>query len=345
MTYSQTLWAFFPSRSGHTLRPSKKAHNLLYSKGKLHSWIKKKEPSKPRTPVLKSLKEGPISFPVNPPLITTACAVQVAEMLPSSPHILSELQTLLKNPQSGVQEVAVLLRQDQGLTARIVRIANSIVFNRGEGVGSLEESLGRIGYTEVHRMAGAVVLRQLSPIEFSFYPISQIQFSRNSLLVAFLMEDISAHSGANPQVAYTAGLLRSIGKLVIDTVARTDFSGRQAPPIGEEGLLAWEQDFFGITHPEVASAVLRAWRFPVEVFVPVRDHLLHRLAVDPLPSCKMLHLAAATADQHGWGLPGESIYWDAAEASREELGLSPPDLSEMLKRAEEQCEHVLSAWG
>ncbi len=266
-------------------------------------------------------------------------------MLPSSPHILSELQTLLKNPKNGVEEVAVLLRQDQGLTARVVRIANSIVFNRGEAVGSLEESLGRIGYAEVHRMAGAAVLRQLSPIEFSFYPISKIEFSRNSLLVAFLMEEIGAHSGANPQVAYTAGLLRSIGKLVIDTVARTDFSGLQAPPIGEEGLLAWEQDFFGITHPEVASAVLRAWRFPVEVFVPVRDHLLHRLAVDPLPSCKMLNLAAATADQHGWGLPGESTYWGAAEAIREELGLSPPDLSEMLRRAEEQCEHVLSAVG
>jgi HD-like signal output (HDOD) protein len=271
--------------------------------------------------------------------------VQVAEKLPSSPHILSELQTLLNNPDNGVEEVAVLLRQDQGLTARVVRIANSIVFNRGEAVGSLEESLGRIGYAEVHRMAGAAVLRQLSSIEFSFYPISKIEFSRNSLLVAFLMEEIGSHSGTNPQVAYTAGLLRSIGKLVIDTVARTDFRGRQAPPIGEEGLLAWEQKFFGITHSEVASAVLRAWRFPVEVFVPVRDHLLHRLAVDPLPSCKMLHLAAATADKRGWGLPGESIYWGAADAIQEELRLSPQDLAEILERAEGQCERVLSALG
>jgi HD-like signal output (HDOD) protein len=159
------------------------------------------------------------------------------------------------------------------------------------------------------------------------------------------MEEIGGRSGANPQVAYTAGLLRSIGKLVIDTVARTDFRGRQAPPIGDEGLLAWEQKFFGITHSEVASAVLRAWRFPVEVFVPVRDHLLHRLAVDPLPSCKMLHLAAATADKRGWGLPGESVYWGTAEAIQEELRLSPQDLADMLERAEGQCERVFSALG
>ena len=271
--------------------------------------------------------------------------MQVAEKLPSSPHILSELQTLLNNPDNGVEEVAVLLRQDQGLTARVVRIANSIVFNRGEAVGSLEESLSRIGYAEVHRMAGAAVLRQLSSIEFTFYPISKVEFSRNSLLVACLMEEIGSHSGTNPQVAYTAGLLRSIGKLMIDTVARTDFRGRQAPPIGEEGLLAWEQKFFGITHPEVASAVLRAWRFPVEVFVPIRDHLLHRLAVDPLPACKMLHLAAATAEKRGWGLPGESIYWGAAEAIQEELRLSSQDLADILERAESQCERVFSALG
>lgn len=291
------------------------------------------------------MKEGPITFSLNPPSITSARAVQVAEKLPTSPHILNDLQTLLNNPENGIEKVAVLLRQDQGLTARVVRIANSIIFNRGEAVGSLEESLSRIGFAEVHRMAGAAVLQQLSSIEFSFYPFSKFEFSRNSLLVGFLMEEFGGHVGANPQVAYTAGLLRSIGKLVIDTVARTDFSGLQAPPLGDDGLLAWEQEFFGITHPEVASAVLRAWKFPVEVFVPVRDHLLQRLAVDPLPSCKMLHLAAATADKHGWGLPGESIYWGAAEAIQEELRLSPQDLSEMLERSEAKCERAVSALG
>ncbi|MBL9207964.1 MAG: HDOD domain-containing protein [Opitutaceae bacterium] len=257
--------------------------------------------------------------------------------------MLTELQRLLTDANNGVDEVAELLRRDAGLTARVVRIANGIVFNRGDSVGSLEGALGRIGYEEVHRMAGAAVLRQMASMEFAYYPISEFTFCRNSLLCAFLMEELADYAELDPKTAYTTGLLRSIGKLLMDATARAEGRSEQIQPLGKEGLLEWEQQVFGLTHPEVATAVLRAWRFPVEVFMPIRDQYLHSLPVEPHVSCRVLNLVGAIAEDHGWGLPGELVYWSQSHFIQAELRLSPDARSIIEERAARQARHYLNA--
>lgn len=79
------------------------------------------------------------------PQLTLQRTVQVAEDLPSAPQVLADLLALLKDPDSGIAEVTVLLRRDVGLTTRVLRIANSVVYNKGDPVGSLEEALARVG--------------------------------------------------------------------------------------------------------------------------------------------------------------------------------------------------------
>lgn len=256
---------------------------------------------------------------------------------------MTELQQLLADANNGIDEVSRLLRQDAGLTARVVRIANGIVFNRGEAVGSLEGALGRIGFNEVHRLAGAAVLRQLASMEFAFYPISTFAFCRNSLFVAFLMEEMAGYAELDPRVSYTTGLLRSVGKLLLDATARAERRSEEALPLGHDGLIAWEQQVFGLTHPEVTSAVLRAWRFPVEVFMPIRDHYLHGLAVEPHVSCQVLNLASAFAEEQGWGLPGETSYWNAASAFQARLRISSDERAEIVERAAGQTRRFLRA--
>jgi HD-like signal output (HDOD) protein len=275
--------------------------------------------------------------------ITCLRAVQVAERLPSAPYVLTELQQLLADPNNGVEEVSALLRQDAGLTARVVRIANGIVFNRGGSVGSLEAALGRIGFNEVHRLAGAAVLRQLASMDFAFYPISTFAFCRNSLAVAFVMEELSGYAELDSRVAYTTGLLRSIGKLILDTTARAEYRTDQVVPLGHEDLLAWEQCSFGIAHPEVAVAVLRAWRFPAEAFMPIRDHFLHHLPVEPHVSCRVLNLACGWVDDFGWGLPGERAFWEPAAKTKEELRISRGQHDEIVERAATQTRRFLEA--
>lgn len=250
-------------------------------------------------------------------------AVQVAETLPAAPRVLAELQALLQDPNNGLDEVAEVLRHDMGLTSRVIRIANGVMFNKGDPVGSLEEALVRVGFNEVYRLAGLAALAQLASFELAFYGVSAARLRENALLVGLLMEELAFVVGEDARIAYTVGLMRPASRIVLDATAQKDLKGLKPTPIGTKALHVWERDTFGIVGREVGAAVLKAWRFPAEVFVPIRDHHLQGLAVDPVPMAKVLHVAATLAEMRGFALPGETGYWEAeAEKAADAVGLT-----------------------
>lgn len=275
--------------------------------------------------------------------ITCARAVQAAENLPSAPRVLAELQELLRDPNNGLDEVTDLLRHDSGLTARIIRIANGVVYNKGDPVATLEEALGRVGFEEVFRLTGLASVTGLVNFQLRTYGVAAQRLRENSVFVAVLMEELAQFVSADPRVSYTAGLLRSAGKIALDVAAQCDLRFVRPPPMAPAGLLAWEQDFFGPTNPEVGAALLRAWRLPLEVYVPIRDHYLHGLAVDPLPMAKQLFLAAGAADEAGWGLPGEAVYWpEQRDEVLREFQLAAEVFGRLIARARTRFEKMLA---
>jgi HD-like signal output (HDOD) protein len=60
--------------------------------------------------------------------ITTENLLQIAQTFPSTPHILAELGLLLKNPNVELRDIALQLKRDPTLTARLIRLGNSAAF-------------------------------------------------------------------------------------------------------------------------------------------------------------------------------------------------------------------------
>lgn len=273
--------------------------------------------------------------------ITHQRVLQVAETLPTTPRVLAELRVLLQDANKGLDEIAALLRQDIGLTSRVLRIANGVMFSQGDAVGSLEEALGRIGFKEVYRLAGMAALAQMASFELAYYGMSALRLRENALLVALLMEELSPAAELDARVAYTIGLMRPTSRIVLDATAQQDLRDVAVPPLGARRVAEWESEVFGITGQEVNAAVLRSWRFPPEVYVPIRDHYLHALAVDPMPAAKVLHVAATLAEMRGFGLPGESGYWEAGvEAAAEARGIDQAVADDAGERAMERFEQL-----
>ena len=255
--------------------------------------------------------------------ISAARLIKVAESLPGAPKVLTELDDLMRNPNSNLEMIAALLRRDIALTGRIVRIANGIVYTRGEPVGELEEALARVGFSEVFRLISIASMLQMADVQLRYYPITPKILRENALFSALLMEALAPLVGIEPRLAYTTGLLRSVGRIVLDVTAQRDRCIHQVPPLPEDGLVEWELDLFGMTSYEAGTHVLKAWRFPAELIVAVRDQLLHNLVIDPLPIAKLLHVAVAAVYAAGYTMPGGHYYLDryAAEA-RSDLNLS-----------------------
>ena len=273
--------------------------------------------------------------------------LKVADSLPPGARILAELRELLLDPNSETEAITGLLRRDSALTTRIIRIANGVAFRRGDLVGSLDEAVLRIGLQQVYGLLGIASASQILGTPLKVYPIPSKALRENALFAALLMEELAPKIGEDARLAYTAGLLSSIGKIALDrTVQVLSRPGSPPlPPIELTGIIAWERDVFGLTSTEVAAHILRAWRFPAEVYVAIRDHRLEDLTVDPMPMAKLLHVAAAAVADHGHGLPGEHAIWERhAATAREDLALSDDVMAAGLDRAGAKFEKQKSAF-
>ena len=250
--------------------------------------------------------------------ISREALLHVVKTLPAAPQILAQLGRLLLDINSDLGDITLLLKRDAALTARIIRISNSAIYNTGLPFASLEEALARVGYTEVYRLTGFAAVAQLADQHLPLYDMTGLQLRENALFTALMMELTAPTAGLDEREAYTAGLLRSIGKIAIDRISRG--SGLAFDVGGPEGIAAWETAQMGQTNVEAAATILGEWRFPVDTIVSIRDHYTDE--ANDFALAHLLNLAAGAADRRGHGLPGETGYWSLTPARLAAAGLN-----------------------
>ncbi len=271
--------------------------------------------------------------------ISREALLAVVKTLPAAPQILAQLGRMLLDINSDLSDITLLLKRDAALTARIIRISNSAIYNTGLPFASLEEALARVGYTEVYRLTGFAAVAQLADQQLPLYGLTGVQLRENALFTALMMEITAPKAGLDEREAYTAGLLRSVGKIAIDRIGKG--GGFTFEAGGREGVAAWEAAQLGTTNVEAAATILGEWRFPSDTVVAIRDHYLENASDFPLAN--LLNLAASAADCRGQGLPGEQSYWDVSSERLEAAGIKRPDFEAAERLALERFQALRSA--
>ena len=269
--------------------------------------------------------------------------MKVATELPAGPRILALLGRRLLDMHSDLGVVADLIRCDPALTARILRVANSVAFRAESPLASLEEALARVGFVEVYRLTGFIAVAQISESSLPFYGVTGAQFRENSLLTALLMEEMATAAGMDAQGAYTAGLLRSIGKIALNRLA---VQAGDPPNYDEDGagpLAEWEKRVIGWNNCAAAAEILREWRFPDDLLRAIADHYVPSTAEPAL--AVLLNLAAGAAERCGHGLPGEFSYWELSRERLAVLGIEEIQIEEATHRALEKFGPIRAAVG
>jgi HD-like signal output (HDOD) protein len=257
--------------------------------------------------------------------------LHVVKTLPAAPQILARLGQMRLDPIADLNDVTALLRCDTALTARIIRIANTAAYTVGEPFASIEQALARVGFGEIYRIAGLAAVAQMTNQSLKFYGVSGVQLRENSLLCALLIEALAPKVGFDAQDAYSAGLLRSIGKIALEGFLRTGPKSEAFDPAAGRPLEEWERSQAGFTSGEAAAFVLAEWRFPASIATAISTHLFPDLSTPDGRLGQLLNLAASTAEVLGAGLPGEHSYWGGPDERLSGLDLTEPQVEETAK--------------
>src|SRR5688572_25217922 len=158
--------------------------------------------------------------------------LQVARTLPADLNVLSQLGEMLQDVNSELDQVAELLRRDVALATRIVRISNSPMFSGGGQIASTEEAVNRVGFSEILKLVGTATAARMTERNIEYYGISAETLRENMLFGAFAAEALARAAGMDARVAYTAGLMRTLGVMVLDRACRGQLNPSQAYTTG-----------------------------------------------------------------------------------------------------------------
>jgi putative nucleotidyltransferase with HDIG domain len=223
------------------------------------------------------------------------------KQLPSLPSAVSELLASFSNEEVDVEHIARLIARDQGLTARVLRVANSSFYGLQSKVGTINEAVVILGFRAVRSMVMAVAMNGAFRVDHC-PGFDAPAYLRHGVGVGLAARALAPLAKQNPELAFTGGLLHDIGQLVL----ASNFSAQYAVALAYRKqhdcpLVVAERDVLGLDHAEVGGLLAEAWRFPDSLHQAVAEH--HAPATSLANSlANVVHLADSFA--HALGLAG-----------------------------------------
>lgn len=241
------------------------------------------------------------------------------------------LRALLQDPDTNLDEIVQLIRLDPALTFHVVRMSNSVLFGLRERTKSLDAAVGRVGLKEIFRLIGLAAAQQVCQHDRPNYRLPAQRLWENAIATAAAAEVLAARAGRDAGLAYTAGLLRTLGRVILNGSGGLHVYPGEAewPSVAE-----WERKIYGITSAEVTTGLLAHWRFPGELVESIAGHFapLADAERSNVGAC-VLNLACGVAARFGLDLPGEAGDWICPSAKLTLAGVSEGDVEECAARA------------
>lgn len=264
-----------------------------------------------------------------------------ARTLPAAPQVLAELGELLQNVNTGLEQISDLLKRDAALAARIIRISNSSALGGGSRIGDVAEAVNRVGFGEVYRLVGLATTSRLADRALSYYGVEAEALREHMLFTALACEALAKDLGLDARSSYTAGLLRTLGMMVLDRVARERLPASEVfNPAQYPGFATWEGNVFSLSNCEVAALILGEWKFPVEIVGAVREHYLLREIDYNNRMAVVLNIAGWMTKQAGQSLSGEDSYWTLTPKKLEALSCTEAQLKAIIDEVKQDFDRL-----
>ncbi len=199
--------------------------------------------------------------------------------LASLQSINRKLAGLVNSEQSYTAQIAEIIRRDPSLTARLLRMVNSVYFGLSAKVNSIEEAVLYLGLRQIRELSMATpVIEDLEKIGQSGQSALKLPWRelwRHSIGTAIMTREILATTDLliDDDTDYIIGLLHNVGKVVLATAFPAEFSQIISRKYASaEGVCEAERALVGWDHPAIGGYYLEKHQLAPEIVEGVRHH-------------------------------------------------------------------------
>ena len=250
--------------------------------------------------------------------------ISTIHSVPAMPTVAVKVSQMLQDSEIDVSEVVKVIEYDPGLSANVLRLANSAYFAGPKSIGSIKQAIIRLGMNKIQQLLVTSAVAPIAKQAVKGYDLSPGDLWEHSIATAIGAEELAAALKKEaPDYAFTAALLHDIGKVVLGTFVEID-----AGPIMElafkEGLSfeSAEQKVLGIDHAEVGALLLQHWNLPNSVVDAVRWHQQPDNHEGEKTIVDLVHVADALSMLGGLGTGSDGLHYRISETVVKRLGLT-----------------------
>lgn len=264
--------------------------------------------------------------------------------LPAPSPSVARLLELLAKPDADNDDMIRVIRNDGVMSAKILGLCNSAAYGFDTPVTSIDQALLMVGHSEIHRLVMSVGFSGAISPAMNGYAMAEGELWRHSLLTAYVAVAVTALSrktNIDPSIAFTAGLVHDIGKIVVTHTLddATQNAMRDLIQKNEHSLVEAERQVIGTDHAEVGELLLRKWGLPELLIEAVANH--HKPVVKPKPGLSaVVHVADVISLEAGPSPGWASFAMRADESAVEALGLGREDIERLIISAYDALEQV-----
>lgn len=219
--------------------------------------------------------------------------------LPALPIVVEELLASFSSDDIDVAHIARRIAQDQALSARVLRVANSSFYGLQSRVATIHEAVVVLGFRAMRSMVLAVSMNNALSVD-QCRGFDLPGYRRHSVAVSMAAFYLADMAGCNRDLAFTGGLLHDLGQLALAANFPVEYAEVLDYQTHHDCFVTLaERDVLGLDHAEVGGMLAEAWHFPDVLCQALAQH--HAPAAATADSlANLVHVADVTA--HALGL-------------------------------------------
>ncbi|MGD8764176.1 MAG: HDOD domain-containing protein [Desulfobacteraceae bacterium] len=244
------------------------------------------------------------------------------EAFPSMPAAGTKLLALLEEPEVSVNQVEDILRYDPGLTANVLKLANSAFFGIPSRIGSVKHAVILLGLKRLIQLVIASCVGAVMNKTVPGYNIPPGNLWRHAIAVSIAAEAlIKDKKDHDTEDFFTPALLHDIGKLVLGNFVKEDLSAIASITAKGIPFVVAENMILGTDHAEIGAKILTMWSFPPEIVDAVRWHHDPEACDHTSMQIDVVHLANVLCQANSGGPDGTCQSVELSAAVTERLGI------------------------
>ena len=253
-------------------------------------------------------------------------------VLPSLPEVAFRIREMIDKQDCSMAELAKLVNTDPAIAAKLVKIANSVMYRGVSGCDDTQSAISRLGLITTRQLVTSFAVLELFKTNSSLFKYHMTLLWRQSIEVAAYSYVLAKQLPSfNEEEGMLAGLLHNIGELVVLSYAERFYD------------LSTCEKHLNITiasmRGPLGAKVLDEWGFSEDLVEVARhaDHWLRDSDEDIFDYCDLVQVATLYALQGDEGNPSlPDMHSVPAFNKLKKRHLSEEQISSMVQEAQLQ---------